>query len=184
MMQVRELEEEVEALAVGKEHRRKLKELMNKKELVGDLFNNLRLTRQRLNNSARANSSTIAPAGNGSSSGHNSGSQSSSSSSGDSGESWQVSAAPSPCTVGLCTAVIHTMTLPGNGQRNPIGMNMHRAFLEAIMHSNLHAAPASHCVAPHACSMSLLSCPVPPDVLHAGAGGVHQPGSEAACGGG
>ena len=115
MMQVRELEEEVEALAVGKEHRRKLKELMNKKELVGDLFNNLRLTRQRLNNSARANSSTIAPAGNGSSSGHNSGSQSSSSGSGDSGDGWQVSATPSPCTVGLCTAVIRTMTLPGHG---------------------------------------------------------------------
>jgi hypothetical protein len=115
MMQVRELEEEVDALAVGKEHRRKLKELMNKKELVGDLFNNLRLTRQRLNNSARANSSTIAPAGNGSSSGHNSGSQSSSSSSSDSGDGWQVSATPSPCTVGLCTAVIRTMTLPGHG---------------------------------------------------------------------
>ena len=39
---------------------------------------------------------------------------------------------------------------------------MHRAFLEGIMHSTLHAAPASHCVAPHACSMSLVSCPVPP----------------------
>ncbi|CAL8467153.1 g6689 [Coccomyxa elongata] len=45
---VRELEEEIEALASGREHRRKLKELMNKKELVGDLFNNLRLARQRL----------------------------------------------------------------------------------------------------------------------------------------
>jgi hypothetical protein len=93
-MQVRELEEEVEALAVGKEHRRKLKELMNKKELVGDLFNNLRLTRQRLNNSARANSNTLPPAGNGSSCGHSDGSQSSSSSRGDKYESWQVSAAP------------------------------------------------------------------------------------------
>ncbi len=46
--QVRELEDEIEALASGREHRRKLKELMNKKELVGDLFNNLRLARQRL----------------------------------------------------------------------------------------------------------------------------------------
>ncbi|EIE26811.1 HAD-superfamily hydrolase [Coccomyxa subellipsoidea C-169] len=45
---VRELEDEIEALAAGREHRRKLKELMNKKELVGDLFNNLRLARQRL----------------------------------------------------------------------------------------------------------------------------------------
>ena len=67
-VQVRELEEEIEALAVGREHRRALKELMNKKELVGDLFNNLRLTRQRLNNSARANSSTINTSSNGSSS--------------------------------------------------------------------------------------------------------------------
>ncbi len=48
MRQVRELEEEIEALASGRGHRRKLKELMNKKELVGDLFNNLRLARQRL----------------------------------------------------------------------------------------------------------------------------------------
>ena len=46
--QVRELEEEIEALASGRQHRRKLKELMNKKELVGDLFNSLRLARQRL----------------------------------------------------------------------------------------------------------------------------------------
>lgn len=44
---------------MGREHRRQLKELMNKKELVGDLFNNLRLTRQRLNHAARANSSTV-----------------------------------------------------------------------------------------------------------------------------
>jgi len=82
------LEEEIEALARGKEHRRKLKELMNKKELVGDLFNNLRLTRQRLNNSARANSSTIETTGNESSS------LSASSSSGgggdQNGDSWQV----------------------------------------------------------------------------------------------
>ena len=44
---VRELEEEVAALSQGRLHRRALKELMNKKELVGDLFNNLRLARQR-----------------------------------------------------------------------------------------------------------------------------------------
>lgn len=48
---MRELEEEIEALVAGREHRRKLKELMNKKELVGDLFNNLRLARQRMLNS-------------------------------------------------------------------------------------------------------------------------------------
>jgi len=52
--QVRELEEEIEALASGRAHRRKLKELMNKKELVGDLFNNLRLARQRLVTSTTA----------------------------------------------------------------------------------------------------------------------------------
>jgi hypothetical protein len=46
--QVRELEDEIEALVSGRDHRRQLKELMNKKELVGDLFNNLRLTRQRM----------------------------------------------------------------------------------------------------------------------------------------
>ncbi|KAK9819835.1 hypothetical protein WJX72_002959 [[Myrmecia] bisecta] len=44
---VRELEQEIEALAEGQPHRSKLKELMNKKELVGDLFNQLRLSRQR-----------------------------------------------------------------------------------------------------------------------------------------
>ena len=83
------MEEEIEALARGKEHRRKLKELMNKKELVGDLFNNLRLTRQRLNNSARANSSTIETTGNESSS--LSASSSSGGGGGDqNGDSWQV----------------------------------------------------------------------------------------------
>lgn len=85
---MRELEEEIEAQAVGKEHRRKLKELMNKKELVGDLFNNLRLTRQRLNNSARANSSTIQTPINGSSSATVS--NSSSGSTEQPGDSWQV----------------------------------------------------------------------------------------------
>jgi len=82
------LEEEIEALARGKEHRRKLKELMNKKELVGDLFNNLRLTRQRLNNSARANSSTIETTGNESSS--LSASSSGSGGGDQNGDSWQV----------------------------------------------------------------------------------------------
>ncbi len=88
-MQVRELEEEIEALAVGKEHRRALKELMNKKELVGDLFNNLRLTRQRLNDSARAHSSTIPTPAKGSSSATLS-SRSSSGSAEETGDSWQV----------------------------------------------------------------------------------------------
>ena len=83
---MRELEEEIEALAVGKAHRRKLKELMNKKELVGDLFNNLRLTRQRLNNSARVNSSTLEAASGGSSAG----TASSSESKEQNGDGWQV----------------------------------------------------------------------------------------------
>ncbi len=86
---MRELEEEIEALAVGKEHRRKLKELMNKKELVGDLFNNLRLARQRLNDSARAHSSTLPTPANGSSSATLS-SRGSSSSAEETGDSWQV----------------------------------------------------------------------------------------------
>lgn len=60
--QVRELEEEIEALASGRAHRRKLKELMNKKELVGDLFNNLRLARQRLvTSTAAGGGNTAAP---------------------------------------------------------------------------------------------------------------------------
>lgn len=84
------MEEEIEALARGKEHRRKLKELMNKKELVGDLFNNLRLTRQRLNNSARANSSTIETTGNESSSLSASSSSSGSGGGDQNGDSWQV----------------------------------------------------------------------------------------------
>ena len=91
---MRELEEEIEALAVGKEHRRKLKELMNKKELVGDLFNNLRLTRQRLNDSARANSSTIQTPINGSSSAAVS--SSSSGSAEQPGDSWQVGSLLTP----------------------------------------------------------------------------------------
>ena len=43
--QVRELEEEVEALQAGRAHRAKLMALMEKKALVGDLFNKLRLAR-------------------------------------------------------------------------------------------------------------------------------------------
>ena len=44
---VRELEQEVEALAMGRPHRDRLTQLMAKKEIVGDLFNHLRLARQR-----------------------------------------------------------------------------------------------------------------------------------------
>jgi len=44
---IRELEEEIEALARGREHRRRLKELMNNKELLGDVFNQIRLFKQR-----------------------------------------------------------------------------------------------------------------------------------------
>lgn len=44
---VRELEDEVRALTMGRPHHDALKELMNKKELVGDLLNQLRLIRQR-----------------------------------------------------------------------------------------------------------------------------------------
>lgn len=47
---IRELELEVHALAKGRPHRDKLKELMHKKEVVGDLFNQLRLSRQRMLN--------------------------------------------------------------------------------------------------------------------------------------
>ncbi|BBN07446.1 hypothetical protein MPTK1_4g03850 [Marchantia polymorpha subsp. ruderalis] len=44
---IRELEKEVKALAYGREHRAKLIELMNQKEIVGDVFNQLRLALQR-----------------------------------------------------------------------------------------------------------------------------------------
>lgn len=44
---VREMEQEIDALARGRPHRDKLKELMNKKEVIGDVFNQLRLARQR-----------------------------------------------------------------------------------------------------------------------------------------
>ena len=43
----RELEREVEALAYGREHRERLIELINQKETVGDVFNQLRLALQR-----------------------------------------------------------------------------------------------------------------------------------------
>ncbi|GAB4817883.1 hypothetical protein N2152v2_004929 [Parachlorella kessleri] len=55
---VRELEQEIEALTRGRAHRSRLKDLLNKKEQVGDLFNNLRLARQR---SMYANSRVNAP---------------------------------------------------------------------------------------------------------------------------
>lgn len=44
---IRELEEEIKALAAGRPHRDELKQLMAKKEIVGDLLNHLRLARQR-----------------------------------------------------------------------------------------------------------------------------------------
>lgn len=44
---IRELEQEIAALARGRPHREKLKQLMTKKEIVGDMFNQLRLARQR-----------------------------------------------------------------------------------------------------------------------------------------
>jgi len=44
---IRELEEEIEAFASGREHRAALTEALKKKDLVGDAFNNLRLGRQR-----------------------------------------------------------------------------------------------------------------------------------------
>lgn len=44
---VRELEEEIEALACGRTHRKRLLEALRKKDVVGDAFNNLRLARQR-----------------------------------------------------------------------------------------------------------------------------------------
>lgn len=44
---IRELEEEIEAFAAGREHRAELREALKKKDLVGDAFNNLRLARQR-----------------------------------------------------------------------------------------------------------------------------------------
>lgn len=44
---IRELEREVKALSLARPHRAKLKELLQKKELLGDLFNNIRVQRQR-----------------------------------------------------------------------------------------------------------------------------------------
>ncbi|KAI3433722.1 hypothetical protein D9Q98_003530 [Chlorella vulgaris] len=44
---IAELELEIEALAQGRQHRQQLKELLNKKDMVGDVFNQLRLARQR-----------------------------------------------------------------------------------------------------------------------------------------
>ena len=45
---VRELEAEVEAFAGGRQHRKYLKDVLNKKERIGDAFNSIRLARQRL----------------------------------------------------------------------------------------------------------------------------------------
>lgn len=42
-MIIRELEREIHAIAKGKEGRSKISELMYKKDLIGDLFNHLRL---------------------------------------------------------------------------------------------------------------------------------------------
>jgi HAD superfamily 5'-nucleotidase-like hydrolase len=54
---IRELEEEIEAFASGREHRAALTEALKKKDLVGDAFNNLRLGRQRAFMGANARSS-------------------------------------------------------------------------------------------------------------------------------
>jgi hypothetical protein len=45
---IRELEEEVAALSAGRPHRAKLKELLEKKELLGQMFNAVRTQRQRM----------------------------------------------------------------------------------------------------------------------------------------
>jgi len=44
---LRELEQEIDALAAGRDHRSRLKDALNKKEQIGDAFNNLRLAKQR-----------------------------------------------------------------------------------------------------------------------------------------
>ncbi|PNW73801.1 hypothetical protein CHLRE_13g573150v5 [Chlamydomonas reinhardtii] len=54
---IRELELEIDALARGRPHRDALKELMMKKELIGDVFNQLRLSRQRWVHGHTANAS-------------------------------------------------------------------------------------------------------------------------------
>ena len=46
---MQELEEEVLALAAGRQQRARLKELMNKKELVGDVFNQVTLRSWTIN---------------------------------------------------------------------------------------------------------------------------------------
>lgn len=43
---MRELEDEIRAIAKGAEHRDKILELMEKKALIGDVFNHLRLEAQ------------------------------------------------------------------------------------------------------------------------------------------
>ena len=56
---IRELEQEVEAFAAGREHRASLREALKKKDLLGDAFNNLRLARQRALVGAQAASPTV-----------------------------------------------------------------------------------------------------------------------------
>ena len=60
---MQELEEEILALAAGRAQRAELKELMRKKELVGDVFNQLRLTRQRFLASHPSRAAAQLPAG-------------------------------------------------------------------------------------------------------------------------
>jgi len=45
---LRELEDEIEALATGRSHREQLKNLLDKKERIGYIFNHIRLERQRI----------------------------------------------------------------------------------------------------------------------------------------
>lgn len=45
---LRELEDEIQALATGRSHRERLKSLLDKKERVGYIFNHIRLERQRI----------------------------------------------------------------------------------------------------------------------------------------
>ncbi|KAG0554463.1 hypothetical protein KC19_12G093800 [Ceratodon purpureus] len=61
----RELEREVRAMARGRSHRSKLLDLMNKKEVVGDVFNQLRLAMLRRSHSrpAQTAAATVVDAG-------------------------------------------------------------------------------------------------------------------------
>eukprot|EP00252_Welwitschia_mirabilis_P007375 TRINITY_DN18655_c0_g2_i2.p1 TRINITY_DN18655_c0_g2~~TRINITY_DN18655_c0_g2_i2.p1 ORF type:complete len:657 (-),score=140.27 TRINITY_DN18655_c0_g2_i2:17-1987(-) len=55
----RELEDECNALVSGKEHREKLIELINRKEAVGDVFNQLRLALQRRRKGRASQTKTV-----------------------------------------------------------------------------------------------------------------------------